>query len=61
MGENKVIYAEKTLKTKEEYLLNGTYSIEITSLGTVELRKERKRRLREIIKNDQRNNQNLKE
>ena len=43
MGENKTIYAEKTLKAIEEYLLNGTCSIEITSLESVELRKQRKR------------------
>ena len=28
---------EKILKVKDEYLLNGTYPIEITSLGTIEL------------------------
>ena len=38
MGENKKIYADKTLKTIEEYLLNGTYPIEITSLESIELR-----------------------
>ena len=54
MGENKTIYSEKTLKAIEEYLLNGTYSIEITSLESVELRKQRKRGFREIIKKDQR-------
>ena len=32
MGENETIYDEKTLKAIEEYLLNGTYPIEITSL-----------------------------
>ena len=41
---------KKKLKAIEEYLLNGTYSIEITSLESVELRKQRKRGFREIIK-----------
>ena len=50
MGENKTIYAEKTLKSIEEYLLNGTYPVVITSLETIELRKQRKRGFREIIK-----------
>ena len=45
---------KKTLKAIEEYLLNGTYPIEITSLESVELRKQRKRGFREIIKKDQR-------
>ena len=50
MGENKTIYAEKKLKAIEEYLLNGTYPIEIASLESVELRKQRKRGFRGIIK-----------
>ena len=49
MEENKMIYAEK-IKAIAEYLLNGTYQIEITSLETVELRKQRKRGFRGIIK-----------
>ena len=53
MGENKAIYAEKAVKAIEEYLLNGTYPNKITSLETVELRKQRKRGFREIIKKDQ--------
>ena len=64
MGENKTIYAEKILKVIEEYLLNGTYPIEIISLETVELRKHRKIGFREIIKRIKDINlqdQNLKE
>ena len=41
MGENKTIYSEKTLKAIKEFLLNGTYPNEISSLETVELRKQR--------------------
>ena len=46
------IYDEKTLKSIEEYLLDGTYPIENTPPETVELRKQMKRGFREIIKND---------
>ena len=44
-GENKIIYVEKILKFKEEYLLNKIYSIEIASLETIELKKKLERSL----------------